>query len=64
MSFVEAAQRERQRREEHTTNVGQSILTYESTAERKIEDALRDNFLVPSGGRSTTLPARPRTKAK
>ncbi|KAK3310950.1 uncharacterized protein B0T15DRAFT_56830 [Chaetomium strumarium] len=64
MSFVEAAQRERRRREEHTTDVQQSILAYRLAAERKIEDAFRVNLFVPSSGRPTTLPARPKTKPK
>ncbi|KAK4239726.1 hypothetical protein C8A03DRAFT_13907 [Achaetomium macrosporum] len=62
--FVQSAQRERQRREGHTTDVQQSISTYTSAAERKIKDALRDDLSVLSPGGSMTLPARPRTKAR
>jgi hypothetical protein len=66
--FVEAAQAERQRREEHTADTQLSIEQYEAAAERKIRDALGPRspaLLAPAPGRaSSSLAIRPRTRAR
>jgi hypothetical protein len=67
--FVETAQEEHQKRQEHTADTQQAIQEYMAAAARKIKDALgpEASTLFPGGGGPTPSSAaasRPRTRAR
>jgi hypothetical protein len=57
--FVETAQEEHQKRQEHTADTQQAIKQYTAAAERKIKVALgpEESTLLPGGGGPTPAPA-------
>ncbi|KAL1843263.1 hypothetical protein VTJ49DRAFT_2372 [Mycothermus thermophilus] len=64
LSFVEAAQADRERRENHTEDVWRAVREYTAAADRKIADALGDELdsLLPSS-RTGTSPSTPTDQA-
>jgi hypothetical protein len=64
--FVENSQRERKRREEHTTDIAQSIVAYTLAAEQKLEQVLGgDAGLALLGHRpASAVTTRPRNEPR